>query len=361
MFYFLGEGEKAVADGRYEDALIQFIQARHISEKSILPLIKIGDMFKNMHDLGNALINYKQAADMAPTNVAVWARYIDTLIQSYEWDEAQKAMDKFRKLPVNQSFIDKLAADMYEKQGRHAEAQALYKQAMSREAIDTSVYMAYAKSLIQTKNFKEAPFFFALARRFDPSNMEAIIGTAKCIAATESIDRAIEMLQDELQKESGARGELLSAIADLQIQRGDWDLAQQTVEQAMHASPDLAQPWKIQAQIYMNKEGLEKNALDKALLAYKAYSDRNVSDPSGYLERFRIYIKKTEYEKADSELAKIYGIYPKYPGLHFFKGTLYSTMGNHKRATDEFKSEAANNPSSASAYVAWAKSSSSKV
>jgi len=355
MYYFLGQGEKEVLEGRYQEALIQFLQARHESSKSLLPLVKIGDMFKTMHDLGNALLNYKQAAELAPTNVAVWSKYIDTLIQSFEWDEAQKAMEKFRKLPVNQSFIDKLAADMYEKQGLHNRAQAFYKKAMSRESIDTSVYLAYAKSLLLTKNFKEAPFFFALTRRFDPSSMDAITGTAKCIAATESIDRAIEMLQDELQKQTGARGELLAAIADLQTQRGDWDLAQQTVEQAMSAAPDLAQPWKIQAQIYMNKEGLDKNALDKALLAYKAYSDRNTSDPSGYLERYRIYIKKTDFEKADAELAKIYGIYPKYPNLHYFKGALYGTMGNHKRAIEEFKTEVTNNSNNASAYVAWGK------
>src|SRR5206468_5097789 len=135
-----------------------------------------------------------------------------------------------------------------------------------------------------------APFFFALAQRYDPLNIDAIIGTAKCVAASDSIDRAINLLQDELEKHNGKKAELLGAIAEFQIQRGDWALAQKTVDQAMSADPDYAYPWKLQAQIYMNKENSDKKALDKALFAYQSYSDRNASDPSGYLERYRIFV-----------------------------------------------------------------------
>jgi predicted Zn-dependent protease len=129
----------------------------------------------------------------------MWSKYINSLIQSYEWDEAQTAMERFRKLPVSQSAIDKAAGDMYAKQGRQVEAQAYYRKALARESIDPEVYVAYARSLMATKNFKDAPVYFALALRYDPLNVEALVGTAKCIAATESIDRAISLLQDELQ------------------------------------------------------------------------------------------------------------------------------------------------------------------
>jgi len=346
MYYFLGEGEKLVKAGKYQEALIQFMQARHVNDKSPLPLVKMGDMFVLLHDLGNARTNFKLAADRAPSSIDVWSKYIKVLIQSYEWEEAKKAMDKFRSLPVPQSAIDKAAADMYAKQNQHRDAQIHYRNAMKRDVIDPDVYIAYADSLLATNRYQDAPFFYALALRFDPLNFNALVGTAKCIAATEGIDRAITMLQDELQKGTAARAELLSAIAELQIQKGAWEQAQQNVEQAMAANPDYAYPWKLQGQIYMNKRGSERLAIDKALEAYQSYSDRNPSDPSGYLERYAIFAEKLQYDKASEELSKIYMVYPKYPNLHFYKGQLYAIMGNHKTAIEEFRTELKNNPAS---------------
>jgi len=355
MYFFLGEGEKLLRVGNYQDALNQFLQARQSSEESPLPPLKIGDLFGYLHDVQNARLNYKLAADRAPNNIEIWSKYIDSLIQTYEWEEAQQAMDRFRKLPVPQSALDKAAADMYQKQGRPGEAQVYYRKAMARETIDPDVYIAYAKSLMSTHNYKDAPFFFALALRFDPLNLDALIGTAKCIAETESIDRAINMLQDELQKQKSQRAELLAAVAELQIQKGAWDLAQVNVEQAMAANPDYAMPWKLQAQIHMNRDGTDRKAVDNALAAYKSYSDRNASDPSGYLERYKLFVRKADFEKANEELNRVYAIYPKYPNLHFYKGAMYGIMGNHKVAAEEFTAELKNNPNNVQAILSLGK------
>jgi tetratricopeptide (TPR) repeat protein len=203
-------------------------------------------------------------------------------------------------------------------------------------------------------DYKDAPFFFALAQRYDPLNIDAIIGVARCVANTDSVDHAIVMLQDELQKGGGAKAEFLGAIAEFQIQRGEWEQAQKTVEQAMNANPDYAYPWKLQAQIYVNNTS-DKKALDKALFAYQAYSERNASDPSGYYERYQIFLKKGEFDKADDELGKIFGIYPKYPSLHYYKGELYRLEGNHQKSVEEYKIELQNNPYNTSAMLALGK------
>jgi tetratricopeptide (TPR) repeat protein len=355
MYYFLGEGERQLREGKQNDALTQFLQARKSNPNSSLPLIKTGDMFRYFNDLGNARLNYKKAAEMAPKNIEVWSKYIAVLIQSYEWEEAQQAMDRFRKLPVPQSAIDKAAADLYEKQGRSTEAQFYYRNAMAREVIDPDVYIAYARSLMGSGNFQDAPFFFALALRLDPLNVEAVIGTAKSIAASESVDRAISKLSDELKKGTSSKAELLAAIAEFQIQKGAIDQAKQNLDQAMAVNPDYAYPWKLIAKIYMSKEGSDKTALEKALAAYKSYSDRNVSDPSGYLERYRIYIRRMEFDKAAEELDKIFGVYPKYPNLHYYKGALFGIMGNQKAAVEEYQIELKNNPQNVNTMVALGK------
>jgi tetratricopeptide (TPR) repeat protein len=355
MYFFLGEGEKQLSKGSVNDALAQFLNAREENPKSATPLVKIGDMFVQMGDLVNARLNFQKAAELEPNDIDVWSKYISVLIQSYDWDEAQKAMDKFRKLPVSQSAIDKAAGDMYAKQNRYREAATFYRKAMSRESIDPDVYIAYGKILIAVKSFKDAPFFFALARRFDPLNSEPIILTAKATAEVEGPDAGIQYLQDELKKGSVAHAELLAAIAELEIKKGQWTDAQRYIDQARQANPEYAYPWKLQAQVYLNDENTDKKALDKALAAFKSYSDRNSSDPSGYLSRYQIFMKKAEFEKAEGELDRIYAIYPKYPNLHYYKGVMYTNMGNYKLAAEEYATELKNNDLSVPALIALGK------
>lgn len=354
-FYFLGEGEKQAKEGKYHEALVQFLEARRVNPNSPLPLIKTGDMFYLMNDLGNARESYKAAALKAPKNSELLSKYIKTLIRSFEWDEAKKTIEQLRALPGTESYVDKAAGDVFARQNRHAEAQVLYKKAMDRSLIDPEVYIAYANSLMGSQNYKESPLFFSLALRFDPLNVDAIIGTAKAVAALEGPDRGISRLQDELQKPGGSKAEFLAALAELQIQKGDWTSAQQFVTQAFSLNPDYSYPWKLQAQIYLQKENSEKGALDKALEAYKSYSDRNPSDPSGYLERYKIFYKKTQFENATNELNKIFELFPKYPNLHYYKGLLYAGMSNHKVAIEEFMLEDKNNPNNPTTILAFGK------
>jgi tetratricopeptide (TPR) repeat protein len=355
MYFFLSEGEKLIRLGKYQDAMVPLLQARQVDDTSALPLIKLGDMFYHLHNIENAKMNYKLASERAAQNVQVWSKYIKTLIQSYDWDEANQALDQFRKLPVSQSSIEKAAGDIFYQQGKYVDAQNYYTKAMSQGVIDPEVYMAYGKNLMALKNFKDAPFFFALALRFDPLNFEARISSAKCAAETESIDRAISMLQDKLRQTSSNRAEFLGAIAEFYMQKGDWNQAQKMVDQAMEANPDYAYPWKLQALIYMNNENIDRTSLGRALEAYKSFSDRNSSDPSGYLERYKIFVKKSDYEKAKDELDRIFQIYPKYPNLHYYLGTLYAVQGNHKVAVEEFKQEVMNNPFSLQGLMSYGK------
>jgi len=352
MYFFLGEAEKLIKQGQYQEALFKLMEARQAKPDSYLPSLKMGDMFIYLNDVANARESYKKATELAPEReISVWSKYIKALILSYEWEEARAAVDRFRALPVGQSAIDKAAGDVLARQGQHVEAQVYYRKAMGREAIDSDVYISYADSLMATQRFKEAPFFYTLALRFDPLNTEAMIGIAKAVANSEGIDRGITQLQDELQKADYPRAEILAAIAELEIQRGSWDAAQSFVDQAIQANPDFAYSYKLQGKIWLSREGQEKQALDRALEAFKKFSDRNRSDPSGYLERYALFVRKGQFEQANEELSQVYSIFPRYPNLHYYKGMLYSNMGNFRVAVDEFRKELKNNPRSVPTIV----------
>ncbi len=352
MYYFLGEGEKLAKQGKYQEAQVQFLEARQAKPDSVLPLVKLGDVFSTVGDQISARVNYKKAAEKAPKDGQIWSKYMKSLIENYEWQEADQAMAQFQQTEISKGVIEKAIGDRYAKQGNFSTAQTHYRNAMSQGSIPAGVYLAYAKSLMETKNFKDAPFFFALALRFDPTNIEAISGTAKCVAETDGVDRGIALLEDELQNLDGFRADLLTAIAELQIKKGQWPLAQRYLDQAIEANPAFAHVWRVQAQVHRNSENVDPKALDRAAEAYKSYSDRNPTDPSGYVERYQIFLQKAMFEQADQELGRVYTLYPRYPKLHFYKGRLYSRMGNTKAALEEFKQELQNNPNAVNTLLA---------
>jgi tetratricopeptide (TPR) repeat protein len=342
LYYHLAEGERLARAGRVEEALVQYLEARRENPKSSLPLAKRGELFYSIKkDIVNARIAYQKAAELAPRDVRVWSKYIELLIQSYEWEEAAKAMARFRSLPVPQGIIDKISADWHARQGLHVEAQSHYRKAMSRSYIDPNVYLAYGKSLIATKQFEQAPFIFSLAMRLDPENPEAILGTATAIAGSDGIDRAVAYLQDELQKGRGTRVELLCGIASLLIQKGRLDQAEELVEQAKTLRPEASQPWKVAAELALAR-GTERRWKEKADDAYRAYLDRNPSDATIMYERYRVLVDLEKYEQADQELGRIYESYPKFPSLHFSKGLIYMRLANYKAALREFEQELKN-------------------
>ncbi len=352
LYYFMAESERLLREGQVERAQLALIEARRESPGNPQPLVRLGNLFYVFKgDVLNAKINFRKAAELSPGDIRIWGRYIELLIQSYEWEEANRALGRFKSLPVPQSAIDKATADWFAKQGRHAEAREHYQKALSREYIEPSVYLAYGKSLIESQKYQEAPFIFALALRYEPDNPEAVIGTARAILGEEGIDRAISYLRDELQKGGATRVELLCGLADFLIQKGSWDEAMSFIEQAKAARPDMALPFKIEAQFHAakptgGKQGADRRSKEKMLQSYQSYLDRNPSDAGILFERYKVLVELGEYGAADADLQRIYELYPRYPSLHFSKGRIYVRLGNLKAAQKEYELELANGNSS---------------
>lgn len=351
VYLALSEGERLIREGKYQEALGSFLLARETAPSSPLPLIRAGDMFYQLNNYPNALLNYKKAFEMQPGDLEVAGKYIRTLILSYEWDEALKGIEKIRRLPKGQSLVDRLSGDLYARQGQYVQALTSYRNAMKRDVIDPEVYFAYGKTLQAAKEFKSAPFFYALAVRFDPLNMEAVVESAKCIAQSESIDRGLIYLQEALRRYGQNRPDLLTAVAELQLQKGEADAAQTTLNRVIQANAEYAPPWKVQAQLYFSQQGRIKDAIDKSLQAWRSYSERNPADPSGYIERYHIFTSRNQFDKAFEELNKVFAVYPKYPNVHVLRGRLYRASGNLKEAVSEFERELKNNPFNINALI----------
>lgn len=352
MFYYLGEGERLYLVGKYDEALVQYLSARDANPDSFHPLVKIGEMFLRQNKPREALDNFTLAVKKSPNSVEAWARYAAALIRRYEWEDAEKAIRRLAELNANASMIDRLRGDYYTQQGLVVDAQAYYKQAMTREPVDAEVYRAYADNLMRQKKYKEAPFYYALALRFDPQNFEAFSGTARAVAELDDRKQAMQMLDDEIKRKGFPESELYATLAEIQVKDGELEAAQRSLRSALESDHEFARPYRILGDLFAAQAETSRDARKKALDAYAAYSDRNLSDPSGYLERYKMFLRAGDFKSAIDELDKIDDKSPKYLNLHYYYGVLFSQMKNAKRAAEEFSLELKFNPHNVIAILA---------
>ena len=355
MYGFLGAGEKLYAVQKYSQALDEFMKARNAYFKATAPLVRIGDVFQKLGDFRNAAINFKKAIDLSPNDTSIEAKYVEALIDGYEWEAATSALERLQKMKGSAFLYYNLMGMFLAKQGQVTGALSYYKQAMGIGGANPAAYIGYADLLRQSNNCGDAPFFYSMALRVDPLNRSAMIGMAKCYVLLDSIDKGISFLQEEIQKLGSDNAGLLSAIAEMQLKKGDLDQALQNVDQAEVVDPTSVEILKIKAKIFLAKSAKEKKAIQKALDYFALYSEKNPGDPTGYMERYKIYLKRRQFEYAGQELDKVLFVSPKFPGLREAKAEIFLAQGNKQQAIDELESEVKNNPGSPHARLALAK------
>jgi len=339
MYSLLLDGEKYAREGKVHEATTVFIQAKDTFPKSEIPVAKMGDLFYQAGEYNKAEINYKAAMLLNPKAVHIAIKLIDSSIKNHDWDDAQKYLGKYRSFPELKSSIDRLAGDLAAQQGNVQAAVTFYRKAMARDSIDTDVYTAYANILRDMEQCKDAQFFYSVAQKFDPFNIDAILGSAKCLLKTDNVQLAVSRIQDELVRLPKARADLTAGIAEIYLIAGDDDKALQFADQAIEIESTYPESYRIKGQVYLHKMISQKDAKKKALEAFKSYSDRKVSDPFGYIQRFEIFLSDSNFEQATEELNRVFEISPRFPELHYRRAQLYTKMGRVKDALLELDEE----------------------
>jgi tetratricopeptide (TPR) repeat protein len=141
-----------------------------------------------------------------------------------------------------------------------------------------------------------------------------------------------------------ARADLVVGIADIYFQAQEFEKALRFAEDAQEIDSDYPESYRIQGDIYLREIRIKKENRKRALEAYKAYSDRKVSDPYGYIQRFDIFLKEGSFDLAEEELQRVSEVSPRYPELHFRRARMLSKMGRMKDALNELEREIEMNP-----------------
>jgi tetratricopeptide (TPR) repeat protein len=344
MYALVLEAENLMRLRKWHEATIVLIQARDAFPDSVLPIERLGDITFENGEYNKAQSYYKKATQINKKSGPLAIKYIESLIKSRDVAEAQKVLQQYKTHPKLKSSIDRLAGDLFMTNQSYPQALQSYRKAMSRDVVDTEVYSAYANALRELDQCKDAQFFFMLSQRMDPLNFEAILGSARCLLKTDGITIAVARIQDELGKLSVARADYLTGIAELYFLDSQTDQALQFTSQAHQADPEYPDAFRVEGEIYLKQMSSNKQYQQLALEALKAYSDRKPSNPYGYLQRFEIYLKESNFDAAEKEILRVFDVSPRYPELHYRRAQLYIKLGRMKDALTELEEELKINP-----------------
>ncbi|MEW6056573.1 MAG: tetratricopeptide repeat protein [Bdellovibrionota bacterium] len=350
MFHLLAQGERALKEGKLETALAHFLGARDLQYSDPTPLLKLAEVFRRKGDLQSAKINYAKAVKLVPRRVEIYPKYIRILIDAYEFEEASNVLKAFKGLNPAVSQVDRLQGDFYFKQEKLQEAHAYYKRALSATNVDSSIYVAYASLMFKGSNFRDAAFYYGLARRFDPYNVEAVVGTGKALAEIEGLERGVEYVQT-LVSQSPNKAALLNGIAEIYVQKGDYASAVKYAKNALTVDSGLAIAHKTRGDALAAQDKY-KEALD----AYLTYTNLAPLDPTGHIERYKLFLKKLDLKSGKDAIFTVIENFPKYPGVYYMLGELYRIGQDYKSAIEAAQVEIKNNPTYEDAYILAGKS-----
>lgn len=347
MFDHVAQGERALHEGRLKDAKVEFLTARNIQADDPTPLLRLAEVFKRTGEAAEARAAYEKAVKLGSTSSRVdfYPKYIQALTDAYEFEEAQRQIEIFKGLNPPTYVVDKLFGDFYYRQEKLPQAREYYKRALSATNVDSSVYNAYAKIMYKAGDYRQAAFYFGLARRFDPFNVDATIGIGKALAEIEGVDKGVSYISNELANNPN-KAALFNGIAEIYVKKGDYEAALKTTSNALTIAPQFATTHKTRGDAYAAQEKFRE-----ALSEYEIYADEAPLDPSGSIERYRIFMRQMKLKDAKEEIEKVIRNYPKYPGAFYMLGDLYQTAQNWQGAMQAADQEIANNPLYVPAYV----------
>jgi tetratricopeptide (TPR) repeat protein len=336
-------------DSKIDAAIVALLQAKSYNPKSILPIIRLGDLFYQNTDLENAKKYYELATKVAlniDERKRAWSKYLKILLDTYDWEGFLDGFKNFSRWNKDESLKNRLSGDFYFKQGQITVAVPHYQKALQNSKVDDDLYQSYAQALFTNKQYLDAQFFYSLVLSMDPYQLKNIFNIAHCIAESNTIDKGIEFLKNYLKVHPLKKAEVFGKIAELYLQKGDDENAQKYLNEAIRLDKMIALLWKIQAKVFLKSEGIEKDARKKAIDSLGMYVKLNTSDPEGYFMRYQIFLRMPDYEAARFELLKVYQITPRYPNLHYHLAYLYFIQGNYIESKKELSIELKNNPHS---------------
>jgi Flp pilus assembly protein TadD len=208
-------------------------------------------------NLQRAVADLREAARLAPQDAAVFAALGLALLQSGDLPAAAEALERAEALEPNAQAPVGNLAKVYERLGRHADAQAamgrfqaLYQRKSSRRGLDP--LRAKAIEAYEAGRLEEALQTFRRMLEIAPRDPQTLAQTGSVLLAMRRLDEARQSLEASLSIQPENDFALME-LARVQALREDLPAAIELLQRAARVNPRAPEPHYFLAGIYLSQ------------------------------------------------------------------------------------------------------------
>ncbi|NPV07583.1 MAG: tetratricopeptide repeat protein [Anaerolineae bacterium] len=299
--------------------------------------VALGDALRLQGRMGEALEAYSRATDLNRGNPEAWLRLGDLLRSQ---GQTGQALDAYRAAAVADPFgLAGLVpqAEMYLLIGDPESAEGLLREAMSRNAGESSAYLALHELLRLQGRDDRAAAILDLADGIRPQ-LDVLLARARMLKEAGQWDRELAVLEGATERFPGfAEGWV--ALAEAQERRGDYQAARNAYERALSVAPsDLKARLGLGGLLEREGRPLE------ALLQYSQAAQLNPSQPEAHAAVAAALARLGDRVQANETVRTAVTANPGSAAVRVAVGDHLLAAGNPQQAVAEYEAALALEP-----------------
>lgn len=230
---------------RYSEALICLKQTIQLKPNAPEFRLDLGRTLTHLHQYEEAIAAYEEAIDLNPNNAAPWSQKGWVLVAMQRYQEAIASYDQALKLNPREAMVWNYLALALAKLQQDREALAAYDQALKLKPNWPTVQNNRAAVLMKLHRYPEAIAACDRAIASRPDEPGIWYNKACCYAIQGDVDRAIENLQQAMQRNPQTYQRLATTDADFDSIRQNprfQQIVQQPLEGSVSLNPQASSP-----------------------------------------------------------------------------------------------------------------------
>jgi tetratricopeptide (TPR) repeat protein len=342
----LDESAKYLKNNEFQLAKIAAIKAVDLNDTYLPSVLFLSDINRKMGYLKDSLSTLEQANFRNPRDVKVMFALVDTYIDAYRLDEAQKMMLRLRSGLSNiPSEFKRLEGKYALKKNYYNKAVASFQSAINQDGLNDALIYELAEIFFANRNYMNAKEQIVEAINIDPTNLNYHILYSKILYEMDTLDVALGYLRD-IEKDFPKDPRILSNIAILYYRAGKIKLYDQLKK-------ELTGQYKFDKDFY--KFLIETAILNDRSQEVIDYSLELIKvDPADLESRITLAIflfENSRFQDALDVLKQVEERLPTYPKLYYYMSKIYLKQGDEKKAVEAAENEIKTNPTLEWGYI----------
>jgi tetratricopeptide (TPR) repeat protein len=227
--------------------------------------------------------------------------------------------------------------DLYQGQGKVAEAKEAYRQATSLAPGVAAPYLRLAELALQQGDENEAWWQYEAARTAEPASADPLVGLAAARAGQGDWEEAETAYRQAMALAPASTAAHLGLADALQAQAGNLDSALETFQQISGPGIDRSAVYLAMGELCLNTPTALGCSRELTEGFFHQAAQLEPASPQGYLGLVDLYLQEGRPNKAEGFAMLALEIAPHDPTVRISLGSIYQVLGDHEVAESHFR------------------------